>query len=696
MKKNLRRIVAVFMVVVLAAAFVPIADTDSVFAVKASARTYDGSLGGNVKWKYDSETKTITVSGSGNMKDYKNGGDGQGWTDYRALIATKICNQATKIVINEGVTNVGANAFRDLTKVTKVTLPSSVKTIGDSAFRGCSALTSVNLTESITSIGASAFRDTKFASVNMPYSVTSVGGGAFSGVSGLKITCNYGDAAYNYCVNAGASYTLRNPSLVISTSLDAAAKQAKVTVKFKDAAGFNAGNLVLTYDASALTPVSSGSNVSENKGVTTAIVYNEAGKISIAPMTSDCIQYNDCTGKCEFTVAELRFTINSQADEAGFTLSADPFMAMGSKISVSSASAKLSLHSYTDKVTKEATCVSAGQKTSTCSICGKTVTSAIAINPDNHTGKTETKNAKAATCAEEGNTGDKVCSDCGAVIEKGSVIAKIGHSYEKADEKAATCTENGHITYTCKVCGDTYNDETPALGHSYGEGTVTPPTCTSDGYTTYICTVCGEVLIDDAVPAAHDYEKKVTPPTCISGGYTVYTCKLCGDSYTGDVTAALGHDFNADGVCTRCGETKAVTASISFTDGNIAVNEDNKTVTVKTVIKAPELSGKIASGSWTVCSADGAALGNDDAVATGAVIKSGSSSAVYTVIIIGDANCDGKVSAADAREVLRYSAKLSSLSDLGLLASDANGDGKINASDARTILRVSAKLESFK
>lgn len=59
----------------------------------------------------------------------------------------------------------------------------------------------------------------------------------------------------------------------------------------------------------------------------------------------------------------------------------------------------------------------------------------------------------------------------------------------------------------------------------------------------------------------------------------------------------------------------------------------------------------------------------------------------------GDANCDGSVSAADARFALRCAAKLDT-PETGLeYAADISGDGNITAADARTILRISARLE---
>lgn len=59
----------------------------------------------------------------------------------------------------------------------------------------------------------------------------------------------------------------------------------------------------------------------------------------------------------------------------------------------------------------------------------------------------------------------------------------------------------------------------------------------------------------------------------------------------------------------------------------------------------------------------------------------------------GDANCDGKVTPADARLALRHSAKLELIPTQNQAAADVNGDGEITASDARTILRIACGLE---
>lgn len=61
----------------------------------------------------------------------------------------------------------------------------------------------------------------------------------------------------------------------------------------------------------------------------------------------------------------------------------------------------------------------------------------------------------------------------------------------------------------------------------------------------------------------------------------------------------------------------------------------------------------------------------------------------------GDSNCDGKISAADARFALRCAAKLDSFDESFLYAIDVNNDGNVTAADARQILRVSAQLDTF-
>ena len=69
---------------------------------------------------------------------------------------TPWCSQKDKIkrvVIENGVTSIGAMAFYNCSVLTSVTIPNSVTSIGEYAFYGCSSLTSISFPKSVTSIG---------------------------------------------------------------------------------------------------------------------------------------------------------------------------------------------------------------------------------------------------------------------------------------------------------------------------------------------------------------------------------------------------------------------------------------------------------------------------------------------------------------------------------------------------------------
>lgn len=78
-----------------------------------------------VSGKVDVKGEVLTISGSGKMEDFEDPSD----TPWHGNVST-----ITSIVIEDGVTSIGKNAFYELTNVKTVTIPSSVKEIGDNAF----------------------------------------------------------------------------------------------------------------------------------------------------------------------------------------------------------------------------------------------------------------------------------------------------------------------------------------------------------------------------------------------------------------------------------------------------------------------------------------------------------------------------------------------------------------------------------
>ena len=76
---------------------------------------------------------------------------------YAHHLYSDVNTEITKLVIPDGVTSIGSDAFSGCSGLTSVTIPSSVTSIGKKAFDGCSGLTSVTIPNSVTSIGSSAF-----------------------------------------------------------------------------------------------------------------------------------------------------------------------------------------------------------------------------------------------------------------------------------------------------------------------------------------------------------------------------------------------------------------------------------------------------------------------------------------------------------------------------------------------------------
>ena len=106
---------------------------------------------------------------------------------------------------------------------------------------------------------------------------------------------------------------------------------------------------------------------------------------------------------------------------------------------------------------KEPTCTEKGEDLYTCTICGKTETREVPMVAH----ETELRNYKAATCTEDGYTGDETCINCGKVISKGKKTYATGHSYVDTLETVYETDMSMGLTYkyayvidrvTCKKC----------------------------------------------------------------------------------------------------------------------------------------------------------------------------------------------------------------------------------------------------
>jgi len=100
-------------------------------------------------WKVDDTT--LTISGTGAMKDYDYYHSNEPWLVAKMYIK--------KIVIGEGVKNIGEYAFRYAGKVEDIQFSSTVEEIGKGAFCKNTALKKIVLPDNLKTIGRNAFED---------------------------------------------------------------------------------------------------------------------------------------------------------------------------------------------------------------------------------------------------------------------------------------------------------------------------------------------------------------------------------------------------------------------------------------------------------------------------------------------------------------------------------------------------------
>ena len=140
--------------------------------------------GPSLFYNFSSSSGTLSFSGSGTMDNFIY--DTIPWRQNR--------NAITSIVIPEGVTSIGDNAFYGCSKLKSVSLPSTLKSIGDEAFDGCTWLENISIPDGVTRIAKKAFYQCRdLTNVELPSSLKSIGEEAFTECKKLySISIPYG------------------------------------------------------------------------------------------------------------------------------------------------------------------------------------------------------------------------------------------------------------------------------------------------------------------------------------------------------------------------------------------------------------------------------------------------------------------------------------------------------------------------
>ncbi len=502
----------------------------AVGSVTAAAETIDsGSCGANVTWSLSGDG-VLTISGKGKMNDV--GPEDAVWhlRGYSDLIKS--------VVIKEGVTSVGTNAFYNCTNLTDISLPDSItavrtdaffgtdyynneanwkdgalyvgnhlikcvtdatefavkegtKTIAGEAFANC-GLTSVILPEGITRIDDHAFFDCKnLTNPIIPDSVTGIGIYAFYGTGYYKNEANWEN---------GVLYIGNN---LIKCNTDAMEYSVKEGTKiiadyaFEEREGLTSVNIP---DSVTCIGDYAFADCHSLKSI------NIPGSVT---RIDDCAFWN-CNSLTSVTISDGVKSIGNFAFSGCSNLKSISLPAGVDCIEIGAFNSCFGLtdvyYGGTEEQSEE-----------------------IEIRNENecltdadwhfHTHSMSKTQAKDATCTEDGNNEYYTCSTCNKVFKdiegknETTVEAetiKAGHDYVNHEAKAPTCEEVGWEAYqTCSRCDYTTYKEIKALGHSFSNYVYNnDETFDEDGTETAKCDRCDKT--DTRVKVGSRYQLRLT------------------------------------------------------------------------------------------------------------------------------------------------------------------------------------------
>ena len=376
-------------------------------------------------------------------------------------------------------------------------------------------------------------------------------------------------------------------------------------------------------------------------------------------------------------------------------------------------------HSFGDWTVKiPATCGDAGEEERVCTVCGEVETRPIPATGDHTFGSWVER--VPASCIYVGRE-ERVCEVCGEV-ETRPIPATGVHTFGDWTVKTqATCGDAGEEERVCEVCGEIETRPIPATGdHTFG-GWVerVPASCIYVGREERVCEVCGEIetrpIPATGVHTFGDWTVK-TQATCGDAGTEERVCSVCGEIETRAIPATGVHTFgdwtvkvpatvDAEGeetrTCSVCGatESRAIPKQEKPDEPVPAIDTDTLQEADGAIYAAPEQTVAAlltaAGEGANLLNADGTEAKPDAALGSGMVLVKPDGTK-KTVIVKGDNDGDGRITASDARNALRAAVELESPNAWQKDASLVADGTEITAADARLILRAAVGLEALK
>ena len=352
-------------------------------------------LGTDIKWTISRDNKTITISGKGEMPDFDNSSSGKRcpWEDKKSKI--------DKVIIEEGVTTIGKNAFSKCIRLSEVQIPKTVKTIGTAAFMDCNTLRQIDIPNSVKNVMPFAFhkcpqlgkvhthwKDPDEAELSLAFYLPGE-----SWPENLKIYVP--DAYKDKFAAAWTNWKVMGETYTVSFDGDGAPG-------YMESVEGISGNYVLpesgfTYQSAFLDYWALDNPDGEKAGCPG----------DIFPVTENVVFY--ASWRLVIVIPEPENPVVCIHAWGEWQSDADKHWRKCSKCDASDI--------REDHSGGMATC----KDQAVCSVCGAAYGE---LNPDHHTGGTEVRGRVEATASADGYTGDTYCKGCGIRIAAGQAVPK--------------------------------------------------------------------------------------------------------------------------------------------------------------------------------------------------------------------------------------------------------------------------------